>query len=440
MPILIGIKEKFPNSEITWVTKPNAKDVLKTSPYLKKVISLPEVPKDSFDILYNFDLENEATFLANKINAKKKYGFYVEDGFPLAFNFSAEYYLNTTFDDELKKQNKKTYQEMMFEVAELEYKKQKHSIIFLNEENNYASKFIQENNLPKENLIGIHMGASSRWPSKKWHKDNLKEFILMLNKSGYKVLLFGGENEFEEHSNLFNELKEITLYKNIPKNTLLEFASLVNLCEAIVCSDSMALHVSLALGKPTIGLFFCTSPNEVEDYSGLLQKVISPNLEEFFPEKMDQYSPNLTKSISPKEVLEVLNKILSNRKVVNGIIKRDEKILLIKRKNEKIHNGKWAFPGGILNLGENLIDTLKREIKEEVNLEIKPPFEKISSYSYSRPDGKITLGESYLITNFSGEISNNNEVFESGWFSLEDLEKMDLIENLEEEALIAFTK
>jgi ADP-heptose:LPS heptosyltransferase len=71
----------------------------------------------------------------------------------------------------------------------------------------------------------------------------------------------------------------------------------------MVCSDSFALHISLAMAKPTVGLFFCTSADEVEGY-GLLRKIVSPMQKEFFPERMDEYSEELTKSITAEEVLK----------------------------------------------------------------------------------------------------------------------------------------
>jgi heptosyltransferase-2 len=124
-------------------------------------------------------------------------------------------------------------------------------------------------------------------------------------------MLFGGPEEAGKLDNLTNELKEekIEVYRNNPKNTVKEFASLVDICKAIVCSDSFALHISLALKKPTICLFFCTSPDEIEDY-GLLKKLVSPMLREFFPEKMDKYDEKLVNSVSADEVLKVLDKIL----------------------------------------------------------------------------------------------------------------------------------
>ena len=126
LPVLLAIKEKYPDSEVSWITKANALQLFEGNPYVKKVYSLPyKINKDEkFDVLYNFDVEEDATKLAKGIKADKKLGFYSEDRFPAAFNLSAEYYLNTLFDDNLKKNNKKTYQEMMFEAAELKWKKQ----------------------------------------------------------------------------------------------------------------------------------------------------------------------------------------------------------------------------------------------------------------------------------------------------------------------------
>ena len=223
----------------------------------------------------------------------------------------AEYYLNTIFDDNLKKTNKKTYREMMFDAAELEWKNHHDKIHLEKKEKDYASNFLDSNNLKGKKIIGIHMGASPRWPSKVWHKKELIKFILLAKKKGYEIILFGGSNEIKEHSAILEELKNerISMHANNPNNTLLEFASLVNICDVMVCSDSLALHVALALKKPVVGLFFCTSPHEVEDY-GLLRKLVSPRLEEFFPEKMDQYDEQLVQSISAEEVLENVKAIL----------------------------------------------------------------------------------------------------------------------------------
>ena len=197
---------------------------------------------------------------------------------------------------------------MMFEAAELKFDKEKPKIYLNEKDKKYAEDFINKNKINTANLIGIHMGSSPRWPSKVWSKDKVKEFIIESNKIGQEVLLFGGPDELAKMENLVSELKEnkIKFYQNNPHNSDKEFASLINICQKVICSDSFALHVAIALGKPTVGLFFCTSPSEVESY-GILKKIVSPMLYEFFPERQDQYSEDLVNSISSKDVLDALN-------------------------------------------------------------------------------------------------------------------------------------
>ena len=65
-----------------------------------------------------------------------------------------------------------------------------------------------------------------------------------------------------------------------------------------------------------------------------------------------------------------------NRLIAHGLIKINDKYLLIKR--TKIKRGKtnslpnyWDIPGGMVELGELPKDALVRETKEEVNLDVK---------------------------------------------------------------------
>lgn len=309
MPIARALKEKYPDSQIAWITKGDIADLMQGNPYIDKIFVLPAIPEEKFSALYNFDLEKDACEIAIKIGAEEKFGFYLREGYPAPFNIGAEYYLNTFFDDEIKKKNKKTYQEMMFMAADLRYQRE-YCPIYLNEEDSsYAQEFAKMNYLHSEKLIGIHMGASSRWPSKVWSEQRLKEFIVKAREKGYEILLLGGPNEAGKLEAFAQQLENqlIRIYRNDPYNTKREFAALISLCKIIVCSDSFALHVALALERKTVGLFFVTSPDEVEGY-GFLTKIASPKLYEFFPEKSDQYNEDLVNSISSDEVLAAVDK------------------------------------------------------------------------------------------------------------------------------------
>lgn len=54
---------------------------------------------------------------------------------------------------------------------------------------------------------------------------------------------------------------------------------------------------------------------------------------------------------------------------VDAVIERDDKILLIRRKNEPF-KGRWALPGGFIEYGESAENAIVREVKEEANLDI----------------------------------------------------------------------
>jgi ADP-heptose:LPS heptosyltransferase len=306
-PIAEALKNEYPEAQIVWITKKENAQLLEGQQNIDEVKTLPLKTNEKFSILYNFDIDKEATDLVKSIAAEKKYGFTEDGGYPAAFNPSSEYYLNTVFDDEVKKTNKKTYQEMIFEAAELSYHKEKCLINLTNKDKLYAETFAQRNKISTERLIGIHIGSSSRWPSKAWDKDCVTHFVEIAKKKGYEIIIFAGSEEEQRLSEILALLtmRKIHVYCNSPSNSDREFASLVNICRYIVCSDSFCLHLALALKKKTACLFFVTSPDEVEGY-GLLKKMVSPKLYEFFPEKSDQYDVALTRSIKAEDVLDAL--------------------------------------------------------------------------------------------------------------------------------------
>jgi 8-oxo-dGTP diphosphatase len=59
--------------------------------------------------------------------------------------------------------------------------------------------------------------------------------------------------------------------------------------------------------------------------------------------------------------------------VVCGILIWNDKVLIGKRKmNGKSEAGKWEFPGGKVEDGESQWEAIKREFKEELDIEIHP--------------------------------------------------------------------
>jgi len=89
-------------------------------------------------------------------------------------------------------------------------------------------------------------------------------------------------------------------------------------------------------------------------------------------------------------------------KVTAGIIEKDGKILIAKRKTGKCIGAKWEFPGGKLEDGETLKECLKRELKEELNFDVEVG-EFYASSTFSCGDRKIEL-MAYKVLYLSGEM------------------------------------
>jgi len=57
-------------------------------------------------------------------------------------------------------------------------------------------------------------------------------------------------------------------------------------------------------------------------------------------------------------------------KVIAAVVSRGDRYLVCQRPLHKRHGGLWEFPGGKCEPGESLHETVKRELREELNVEV----------------------------------------------------------------------
>lgn len=118
--------------------------------------------------------------------------------------------------------------------------------------------------------------------------------------------------------------------------------------------------------------------------------------------------------------------------VVGAILEKDGKILLVEEAKERA-KGKWSHPAGWIELGENPLEAIKREVKEESGYDFEPTHI-LGLYSLY----KTNLKEKWGITPqaikiiFIGKISEkqseelHDDVSETKWFRPEEIYQMDI--------------
>lgn len=109
--------------------------------------------------------------------------------------------------------------------------------------------------------------------------------------------------------------------------------------------------------------------------------------------------------------------------VVNG------KILSVRSKGRDL----YYLPGGKRDPGETDIDTLIREIEEELSVRIKREtashFGTFEAQAHGKPDGVLVRMACY-VADFEGELSPASEIEELAWLTYKDRDRVSLVSQI----------
>jgi 8-oxo-dGTP diphosphatase len=115
--------------------------------------------------------------------------------------------------------------------------------------------------------------------------------------------------------------------------------------------------------------------------------------------------------------------------VVAGLIycQKTNRLLISQRydKGHELLRSRWEFPGGKIESGEHPFDALKRELKEEIDVEVEngSPIEIIHSTSL----GIDIIMICYLITKWTGE-PKPVDVADIAWKPINQLNQYDFVD------------
>src|SRR3989338_2966288 len=259
-PLLPALKKKYSESHITWVTDKVSLELLQMNPYIDRLLSFSydsvlRLEEEKFDLMICLDKETRATALAMRVNAEKKQGFGLSQyGSIFPLNRESNYAFRLGIDDNLKfKENKRSYQEIVFEATGLKYNKDEYILS--------ASSASSEDARNLFNKIGI-----------KGYVKLIKRISNHANPDT-KILLLGGSGEVKINKVIKEKLKS-RIYDSGCENTLSQFIAIVDRCDIVISSDTLTMHIGIGLKKRVLAIFGPTCHQEIELY-GRGDKVIS---------------------------------------------------------------------------------------------------------------------------------------------------------------------
>ena len=282
---LPGVKRKFPDSTIYWITLKSAAPLLYNNEYIDKVFnwdaeSILILSQIEFDYVMNVDKSQRSCALVNSLNAKNKLGFALnKNGAIIPANKSAKYNYDLGMDDHFKfKVNQRTGQDYLAETFELEFKGDDYIFNFTTEELRFIENYKKDLRLrDTDKIIGFNTGCSELYPNKKM---SVGQHIFLINKllskKKYKIMLLGGPEDTERNKEIADYFRG-RVFNTPTTEGVRRGACYESIPQLIISGDSFGMHLAIALKKYVIAWFGVSCWTEIDLYDRGV-KIYQPDL------------------------------------------------------------------------------------------------------------------------------------------------------------------
>ncbi len=282
--LLGGIRRRYPQSHITWITAAAAVPLVPSS-LVDRIWTLSpqtlfRLHIERFDLVLSLDKEPEVAALAMVARSKDKRGMGLDErGAVYPMNPEMATYFRLGLDNPLKFfGNTRTYPDLLAEAVGIPYDPAKDDYHLDVPDSDFETgrRLLAGLGLSASDpIVGLNTGAGGVFVNKDWTVLGYLELIRELERCRIPVLLLGGDRESTRNSEIARRVSSPYVRQINASLSLGVFSAVLGQCRVVVSGDTLGMHIALAMKRPVVALFGSTQPHEIELF-GRGEKIVTP--------------------------------------------------------------------------------------------------------------------------------------------------------------------
>jgi len=270
-PLIRRLKEVFPQTQLSYLTQDAFAPLLLHNPHLDEVIALPLRGGRTEQWRVYYQLRQRRFDLAIDLFGNPRTALMTWlTGAPIRvggdFRGRGKLY-NVRVPSPPTEPNAIDFHWHSLEALGITKGDNRTEIFITEEEQGWANEFLRGFNLDRARpVVGLHPGAT--WPNKRWPEKYFAELARQLCEQNVQVLITQGPGEENIVLDVMRQIPspKILTSRNVsiillPALQLRQLAGVLQQMQVFVSNDCGAMHLAVAVGTPTIGLFGPSQPH-----------------------------------------------------------------------------------------------------------------------------------------------------------------------------------
>src|SRR5579885_71438 len=286
--LLPALKRLGEEVDITWITETKAFPLLQGNPALARIVDWREKSDwrgTHFDWVISLDDDGDPARLASELSCDRLSGAFEDSAGQVRYTDDVGEWFGMgrlrpseqgglSRANEIKRMNQRSYDEILYRMLKLPPPVERPFLAIPEEARQWARGWTTP--FAGAPFVGLNTGAGGRWRFKSWSLEQTAALAREIGERlGATAVILGGIAETERNAAIVSAAHSTRVVAAPCDLSLARFAAMIARTDVLVSSDSLAMHIGIALERPVIAFFGPTSSAEI-NLHGAGEKIVTP--------------------------------------------------------------------------------------------------------------------------------------------------------------------